>query len=169
MFCVKCGSPLMAKEIESKLRPFCPNCGRIHYEQLKVGAGALIEREGRLLLLQRTQEPFASKWNLPSGYVDNDESPAEAVVREVAEETGLCVEVVRLRDVYYFDDDPRGNGIHIVYQCRQVSGELSESIEGRNPTYFSRDDIPDKLAGGGHDKAILAWKRADTSLTIQPG
>jgi ADP-ribose pyrophosphatase YjhB (NUDIX family) len=41
---------------------------------LKVGAGALIEHEGRLLLLKRTQAPFKGCWNLSAGYVESDES-----------------------------------------------------------------------------------------------
>ncbi len=157
-FCLNCGTPLEIGEFEHKQRAYCPKCGRIHYEQLKVGAGAIIEQDGQLLLLQRTNEPFKSHWNLPAGYVEIDESPAQAVLREVCEETGLQIEVVGIDGIYFFNDDPRGNGILIVYDCRAIRGQLSESPEGTNPTYFSRDHIPDELSGGGHNQAILAWK-----------
>ena len=157
-FCLNCGTRLEVGELEHKQRAFCPRCGHIHYGQLKVGAGAIIERDGQLLLLQRTSEPFAWHWNLPAGYVEVDESPAQAVVREVYEETDLQVEVVALDDVYFFGDDPRGNGILIVYECHVIGGELSASTEGVNPTYFPRNRIPDKLAGGGHNQAVRAWQ-----------
>ena len=58
-------------------------------------------------------------------------------------------------------DDPRGNGLLIVYKCQVLGGELTTSHEGINPTFFSRHDLPDNLAGGGHNQAILAWKAAE--------
>ncbi len=159
LFCPKCGCSLRVKEIYQQLRAFCSDCGYIHYEQLKVGAGAIIEKDGKLLLLQRTEEPFKLHWNLPAGYVDICESPIQAVHREVQEESGLKVEVIGIDDIYFFNDDPRGNGILIVYKCQAIAGRLSESSEGTNPTYFAPDQIPDQLAGGGHNQAIRSWQK----------
>ena len=157
-FCAHCGSLLEVREHEGKQRLFCAECKRICYRQLKVGAGALIERDGGLLLAQRTTAPFQHCWNLPAGYAEADESPGQTVVREVQEETGLQVEVESLVDVYFFDDDPRGNGILIVYQCRVTGGDLIESSEAVDPTFFPWDGVPENLAGGGHDQAIRAWQ-----------
>lgn len=157
-FCPNCGASLEFVESEDRLRPYCPRCARIHYEQLKVGAGALIEQQGRLLLVQRTHQPFRHRWNLPAGYAEADEDPAETVVREAREETGLEITIDNLMGVYFFDDDPRGNGILIVYECHVVRGRASECSEGRNPTFFASDQIPAELAGGGHDQAIIAWR-----------
>ena len=162
LFCPKCGCSLRVKEIYQQLRAFCSDCGYIHYEQLKVGAGAIIEKDGKLLLLQRTEEPFRLQWNLPAGYVDISESPIQAVLREVQEESGLKVEVKGIDDIYFFNDDPRGNGILIVYKCQAIAGRLSESSEGTNPTYFTRDQIPDQLAGGGHNQAIRSWQKTSS-------
>ena len=158
-YCPDCGTVLELREFEQRQRLFCSYCQRIHYVQLKVGAGALIEQDGSLLLLQRTQAPFQGCWNLPAGYVEADESPLEAVIREVCEETGLRVEAKELVDVYFFADDPRGNGIFIVYNCCSLGGELRASQEGVNPTFFPVTDIPEDLTGGGHDQAICAWKK----------
>jgi 8-oxo-dGTP diphosphatase len=158
-FCTSCGTLLVLKEIEQKQRAYCPRCNRIHYEQLKVGAGAFIELDKRILLLQRTQAPFANCWNLPAGYVEVDESPIQAIIREVHEEVGLQVEVVDLADVYFFDDDPRGNGILVMYNCIVKNGTLTESDEAASPTYFASKDIPTNLAGGGHNQAIRAWQK----------
>lgn len=141
------------------------------YKQLKVGAGVLIEREGALLLLKRGPESdvFPGTWNLPSGYCEADESPRIAAVREAAEETGLEVETGRLIDVYFFDNDPRGNGLLIVYEAKIVAGVLEE--DGREATavgYFSPDRLPHPLCGGGHDEAIAAWQ-SRTLDRWQPG
>lgn len=157
--CPDCGAILERREIEQRRRAFCARCERVHYAQLKVGAGARIERDGGLLLLRRTQAPFRGCWNLPAGYAECDESPLETVVREVYEETGLRVVPEKLIDVYFFDDDPRGDGILIVYACRAVGGALRPSREGSDPTFFLPEDIPVDLAVGGHDQAVYAWKR----------
>lgn len=162
-FCGNCGASLEGREFEHRTRLYCPKCGQIHYDQLKVGAGGIIECDGKLLLLQRTKAPFEHCWNLPAGYVESDESPPQAVIREVNEETGLVVEVEELIDVYFFADDPRGNGILIVYKCRSVGGELTASAEVDNPNYFEARDIPGELAGGGHNQAILTWKRGKSA------
>ena len=157
--CPSCGNPLERKIAEGRSRAYCPACRSICYEQLNVGAGALIEKNGRLLLLQRAHDPFKGAWNLPAGYCEVDESPPQTAAREVLEETGLRVEIGTLEDVYSFDDDPRGNGILILYRCRVIDGMLGDTSEAINPTYFAADEIPGKLAGGAHDKAILAWQK----------
>lgn len=53
--------------------------------------GAVAVREGRLLLVRRGRDPQAGRWSVPGGRVESGESLAQAVVREVAEETGLTV------------------------------------------------------------------------------
>jgi len=163
-FCFDCGAPLELRQVEGKPRFFCPSCQRVHYAQLKVGAGALVEQNRGLLLLRRTTDPFRACWNLPAGYVEADEAPHQAAVREVWEETGLRVEPTGLVDVYYFDDDPRGNGILIVYRCRRAGGLLTATREGADPTFFASHDVPTDVAGGGHDQAIDAWRGAQRQI-----
>jgi len=158
-FCSNCGSLLEIAQIEQRQRHYCSRCNQVHYLQPKVGAGACIEQDNRLLLIQRTQEPFQYSWNLPAGYVEIEESPSQAAVREVYEEVGLQVEVENLTGVYFFNDDPRGNGILIVYRCKVIGGKLIESEEGINPTFFGSQEIPDELSGGGHNQAITAWRQ----------
>jgi ADP-ribose pyrophosphatase YjhB (NUDIX family) len=159
-YCTNCGTLLEKRLFEERERAFCPQCQQIQFRQLKVGAGGLIERGDRLLLLQRNHVPFQGCWNIPAGYAEHDEDPSQTVIREVREECGLHVQVERLVNVYFFADDPRGNGILIVYKCHPIDGELKSTKEGLHPTFFTREEIPENLAGGGHDRAILAWKSA---------
>jgi 8-oxo-dGTP diphosphatase len=60
-----------------------------------VAVGAIVQRDGALLLVQRAREPARGKWSVPGGRVQFGEALAEAVVREVREETGLAVRVER--------------------------------------------------------------------------
>ena len=161
-YCSLCGTRLESKLLEGRERAFCAQCNRVHYRQLKVGVGAIIEQHNMILLFQRAYTPFQDDWNLPAGYVEHDEHPAHAAIREVHEETGLQVRVESLREVYFFTDDPRGNGLLIVYTCHILGGELTESHEGGHIRFFSQHDLPNNLAGGGHNQAILAWKDAKT-------
>jgi 8-oxo-dGTP diphosphatase len=126
---------------------------------LHVGAAALVEREGCLLLLQRTFEPFAGHWNLPAGYVEPGESPEQAARREALEETGLVVDVIAVDGVYFFADDPRGNGILIAYRCRSAGSDPMPGREATASAWFLPSELPKPLAGGGHDRAVLEWKR----------
>jgi ADP-ribose pyrophosphatase YjhB (NUDIX family) len=90
--------------------------------------------------------------------VEPGEHPAQAAVRETREETSLKVEAGSLVDVYFYDDDPRGSGILIVYGCHVTGGTLTDTSEAMNGTYFRPDEVPGDLAGGGHDQAIRAWQ-----------
>ncbi len=156
-YCFECGAQLEVRWIDNRNREACPNCGWIHYAQLKVGAAVLIERQNKLLLLQRNHEPWKGSWMVPAGYVEADEDPRDAARREVLEETGLRVELGPLLHVYYFNDDPRGNGVAFVYQAEKISGELLINHESTSANYFAWHEIPSNLTGGGHDQMIREW------------
>ncbi len=68
------------------------------------------------------------------------------------------MEINGLYNVYYFTNDPRGNGILIVYKCEVIGGQLGETEEAKNPTYFVVTEIPEAFASGGHDQAIREWQ-----------
>ncbi len=156
-FCFECGAAMIDVEIETHQRLQCPACQWIYYPQLKVGSAALIFEPDGLLLARRAHVPWRGYWYLPAGYVDADESPEAAVQREVLEETGLCIAVENLAGIYYFDDDPRGNGILLVYNCAVIGGVLSTSAETDAVRFFSPDKMPDLIAGAGHADAIREW------------
>ena len=66
---------------------------RQYPERPIVGVGAVIVDRGRVVLVKRAHEPLKGEWSLPGGSVEVGETLAEAVVREVFEETGLTVSV----------------------------------------------------------------------------
>ena len=65
---------------------------RLYPNQPIVGVGAIIIREGEVLLEKRKNEPGKGKWSVPGGLVELGESVEQTVTREVKEETGLEVE-----------------------------------------------------------------------------
>ncbi len=110
----------------------------------KVGADAAIfDGEGRILLMRRADD---RRWCLPSGWVEPNESPAEAATREAREETGLEVHPVRLVDVFTRRAHA-GHGPHsavaIVYLCEVVGGTLRLSHEGLELGYWRIAEVPE--------------------------
>lgn len=63
-----------------------------HTEQPRVGCGAAIVRDGRILLIKRKRAPEAGCWGLPGGKVDWLEPVERAVCREIEEELGIALE-----------------------------------------------------------------------------
>jgi 8-oxo-dGTP diphosphatase len=160
-YCFRCGTGLVEQALESRARLVCPACGWVYYPQLKVSAAALLEKDGKLLLVRRKQEPWAGYWYLPAGYVEADEDPSLAAERELFEETGLHARAEEVFGVYFFDDDPRGNGLLVVYRCRDANGVLAASRETEKGEYFGREELPALLTGAGHERAIADWLKAD--------
>ncbi len=64
-------------------------CELCDFNNPKASATAIIIREGKILLLRRTEEPFKGKWDLPGGYLHHMERPEIALVRELKEELGV--------------------------------------------------------------------------------
>jgi ADP-ribose pyrophosphatase YjhB (NUDIX family) len=98
--------------------------------------GLCRDGEGRVLLVRasaRSNTPGV--WSLPGGGIEHGEHPADGVVREVAEETGLTVKVTRLRDVLAdITEMPwRNVALHhdrIVYDVTVVGGSLRDEPDG---------------------------------------
>lgn len=104
------------------------------------------ESRPRILLIQRKAEPFAGRWALPGGFVDENEHLIEAARRELKEETGL--HEVDLEQLYTFGDpgrDPRGWTVSVVYIGR-VRPDAVKPIAGDDAAAVSwcpLDALPD--------------------------
>ena len=99
-----------------------------------VGAGALILKDDKLLLIKRGAHPGFGKWSIPGGLVELGEKVQDAMVREVKEEVGFDVEAVKLTDVadtITLDDAGRVRYHFVVvnFIARIVGGELKTSSD----------------------------------------
>lgn len=114
----------------------------------RVGCGAAILRDGRLLLVQRRRPPEAGHWGLPGGKVDPFEPVADAVAREIAEELGLTITPKRLLCVVDQIDRERGeHWVSPVYLVEDAEGEPRvlepEALAGCG--WFDLDGLPEPL------------------------
>ncbi len=157
-YCLNCGTRLVVKEIEFREREICPACGWINYLQLKLSAGCCVEMDGKILLVQRGPEPFRGSWHMPAGYVEVDELPARAAERETHEESGLLVKADCLLGAYFYDDDPRGNGVVLLYAAAILDGELRGSDETLAAQFFAPEELGRlPLAGVSASASIRDW------------
>ncbi|MCA1191679.1 NUDIX hydrolase [Saccharopolyspora sp. 6V] len=77
--------------------------------------------ELRVLLVQRKWEPFAGRWALPGGFVEDGEEHIDAAVRELGEETGVPASKADLLRVGRYDTpgrDPRGDVVTEAFMAR---------------------------------------------------
>ncbi len=118
------------------------------YVTPKVAVGAVVGNDlGEILLIQRSD---SGVWLYPTGWADIGYSASEVAVKEVAEETGIVVEPVRL--IAFLDGLRFGATsspfYSVVFHCRAVGGELQpHPLEVRDVGWFAEDALPVPLAG----------------------
>jgi 8-oxo-dGTP diphosphatase len=144
-------------------RPVCPACGRIHFRDPKVAAAAFVQRQGRILLVRRGNVPEMGKWTLPAGFVDADEDPAAAAVRECWEETGLRVRVSELMDVIHSPEYEHGASIVILYRAEIESGDLRAGDDAAEVGFFDPQNLP-PTAFAATRRALSAWRGGDQAV-----
>lgn len=138
----------------------------------RVGVGALVVKDGRILLVRRGQEPLKGRWSIPGGLLELGEALEAGVVREVREETGLVVEpveLIELLDRIHREDTPEGSRIryHYViadYLCRVTGGELCASSDAEEVRWVERAEWNSHGALALEPIAVrvmeAAWQRA---------
>src|SRR4030042_5814088 len=100
---------------------------RLYPDQPIIGIGAVIIKEGKILLEKRKNTPGRGKWSIPGGLVELGENLEQAVIREVKEETCLDVAELSLIDIVddvEFDNDGkvRYHFVIIDYNVKVTSG-----------------------------------------------
>ena len=127
-----------------------------------VGVGAVILDGDRVVLVRRGSAPLKGEWSLPGGAVEIGETLVECVAREIAEETGLVVEVGPVIEVFDRITRDAGGGVqyHYVlvdYLCWPVGGELRAASDAEAAVFADASDLKHyRLA----DKALSVIARA---------
>lgn len=105
------------------------------------------EKEPKVLLIQRGNEPFKGQWAFPGGFMNMSETTEQCAIRELEEETGLKVNEIRQIGAYSkVDRDPRGRTVTVAYL---VIIDKAEAVKGGDDAaeaqWFPLSDLP-KLA-----------------------
>jgi 8-oxo-dGTP diphosphatase len=121
--------------------------------------GVVIVRDGRFLALRRAREPRAGGWDLPSGFCDGWEHPADAAVREAREELGLTVALGDFLGMYLGDYDFQGERLPVLdcyWLAEVLTGELTlDPAEASGAAWLPLEDPP-PMAFGTMDQALRA-------------
>lgn len=110
-----------------------------------VGVGAVVVKDGRVLIVKRAHAPLAGTWTIPGGRVEFGERLEDAVQREVREETGLDVVVGPVVEV--FDRIERRNGriahhfVIVDFACAWRGGTLVAADDALDATWVAPDDL----------------------------
>jgi ADP-ribose pyrophosphatase YjhB (NUDIX family) len=105
--------------------------------------------EGRILMVRETGD---GRWTLPGGWADVNQSAAECVVREIAEESGFESRVLKLAAVWDYSKQghrPRhpASIYKIFFICELTGGKPRPSVETTEIAFFARESLPE-LSGG---------------------
>ena len=108
---------------------------------------ACITHQGRLLLIQRANEPNKGGWSFPGGRIELGETIFEAIKRETREEVGIEIEPVKIFQVYdWITRDEEGRVLfHYVVnyvRCRYLSGEPRASSDASQVRWVTEADLP---------------------------
>jgi ADP-ribose pyrophosphatase YjhB (NUDIX family) len=140
--CPRCGESLQHGDGQVE----CPACGFVEYANPAPTACAVcVDDDGRILLARRAAEVFDGAWDLPGGFVDEDEHPLETVRRELREETGLEVEPLEFLGVWmdrYSEDESGPSTLNLYWLARVVGGEPVAADDVSEVRWFAPDELP---------------------------
>ena len=170
--CSTCGAEV------NQLRPFqCPHCHTWHWRNPKPCGGALIEHDGRVLMLERDQDPWRGCWDIPGGFCEDGEHPADTAVREILEETGYHIELLGLLGLWsdrYHGTEPPATTLNIYYLAQTPDGgePVLDPAEASGHRWFGPDEEIHPIGFPGHFPQVLdAWRavrRGQRTLTPLP-
>lgn len=129
---------------------------------ISVGVDIAIEKDGKIVLIRRGNEPFKNEFAFPGGYVEFDETVEDAAIREAKEETGLEVELIDIVGVYSGPDrDPRGSSVAVLFSAKPSGGNLKSGGDAQDAKFFDLSETKKLKVSFDHDKMLgdyLKWR-----------
>ncbi len=140
-YCCQCGAQveLRVPEGDNLPRYVCSACETVHYQNPKIVAGCVVTWGGRILLCRRAIEPRLGLWTVPAGFMERNETTAEAAARETLEEAHA-----QLRDLslYGLFNLPHIDQVYIMFRGEMRDGRFSAGPESLEAALFMEEDIP---------------------------
>ncbi len=140
-YCSNCSAPveLLIPEGDSLPRYVCAICQMIHYQNPKVVVGCIPEWEDKILLCRRAIEPRSGCWTLPAGFMENNETLAQAAARETLEEANARVEIGNLYAIYSL---PHISQVYVLFRAQLLDLDFKPGIESLEVKLMSENEIP---------------------------
>lgn len=138
-FCPKCGSKIE----ETSKTPRCSACNITYYSNAKPCASVLPIKNGRVLLAKRGREPYAGAYDIIGGFMETDEHPETAAIREAKEETGLDIKITSLLGIYpdkYSKDGDYTLNIHYIGEV--IGGEMKPMDDVVGLEWIAIGEVP---------------------------
>jgi ADP-ribose pyrophosphatase YjhB (NUDIX family) len=140
-FCPRCAGRLGSHVLKDgdPERLVCEACGYVFYLGPKLVAGAIVELDGEIVLIQRAIEPGYGLWTFPGGFVERGEVAEEAAARETLEETGMEIETTGIVGLYTYEGQVPAIA---VFSAKMTGGEPAPLDETLDVRAFPRDGLP---------------------------
>lgn len=145
-YCTQCGAALARRTPagDTHARYVCDACHTIHYQNPKMVIGCIPEWEDRILLCRRAIEPRYGLWTLPAGFMELEETTAQAAAREALEEANASIEIGELYTLYSL---PHINQVYLIYRGRLRNLDYHPGEESLEVELFREEDVPwDRIA-----------------------
>jgi ADP-ribose pyrophosphatase YjhB (NUDIX family) len=140
-YCPVCAAKLEEKILDGRMRKCCPECDFVYYNNPLPSAGAIAIKGDEILLIKRGEEPARGIWAPPSGFIESGESPEEACLRELKEETGANGILRELLGVYHHHSGIYGDVLVIMYLVTDLSGDLRPGDDAEDVKFFPLKEI----------------------------
>jgi 8-oxo-dGTP diphosphatase len=139
LFCPVCKGNLEEKETFIR----CKACGWHFYHNPLPSVAILgVNEQDEILLVKRGIEPDKGRWALPSGFIEVGETPEEAVLRELKEETGLKGRIINLIGVYMEKTKVYGDVLLMGYRIEITGGVLRPGSDTVDVRFFPKNRLP---------------------------
>lgn len=124
-YCSKCG-----RHLEKKLElPFCSKCEITYWRNAKPCASVLPIKDGMVLLAIRANEPHKGSFDIIGGFMEANELPEVAALREAREETGLEMKIISLLGFYNDEYGAGGDRTLNIHYIAEVIGGKERAMD----------------------------------------
>ena len=140
-YCSQCGKTVSSviPEGDNRERYVCDSCKTIHYQNPNNIAGAILTWQDKVLLCKRAIHPRYGQWTLPAGFMENDETIAQAAAREAREEANARAGALKLFGVFSM---PYISQVYLMFSGSLISDDIAPGAESLEVELFTRDQIP---------------------------
>jgi len=153
-FCPSCKNELTLKNGAL----CCSSCGFCKYNNPSSCVTIIVVQDGKILLGKRAIEPQKDYWDSPGGFIDSGETAAEAIHREMKEETNLDIEIIdffgTIADTY-----AGAPTIALNYEVKIIGGKMKAQDDVAELKWFDLNDLPAKIAFENTKQALEMAKK----------